>query len=341
MSLEAFLRQGFIPFSDAVQRQTDVLTSAAPALTERAAKAARDLGRPGEVTFVGIGASLAVLGGPSTFLSTHGVPNSRLNAAEAANMPIRGTLVALSQSGRSRESVAVMRHATVAKLAIVNVKDSPMALAADAVLSLGDLPDSLASTIGFSASVMAVSMLCEAWVAGLPSDSWLSLGERVGTFLDDNEGALETMAELMSRSTAIDFVAPHDRSGIAEAGALLIREVARKPTAPFETRQYLHGLMEATGPETLHIVLEGADEGRIVRALSSLGRHIVEFRVGRGKTPCANSLSIETSPASLLELPIFIAAFLQRVVLGSALARGIDPDDFLFLDTGTKLDDGE
>jgi glutamine---fructose-6-phosphate transaminase (isomerizing) len=341
MSVEAFLRQGFIPFREAVGREAELLTTAAPALMERTKRAAYALGKPEEATFVGIGASLAALAAPSAFLTARGVPTSRLNAVEAGDRLIRGTLIALSQSGRSRETVAVMRNARGAKLAIVNVTDSPMAKAADAVLSLGDLPDSLASTIGFTASAMAASMLCETWMNEAPTPLWLTVGERVGAFLAANESALGAVADLISHSTSIDFVAPHELSGIAEGGALLIREVARKPAAPFETHQYLHGLMEATNPSTLHIVLEGLDKGRIVRALSSVRRDILEFRVSPAAPASAASVSIVISPASASELPIFVAAFLQHAVLRSALARGIDPDEFLFLDTGTKLDDGE
>jgi fructoselysine-6-P-deglycase FrlB-like protein len=341
MSVEAFLRQGFIPFRDAVGRETEVLASAAPALVERTKKAAQTLGKPDQATLVGIGASLAALAAPSAFLSARGVPSSRLNAVEASESPIRGTLIALSQSGRSRETVAVMRNMHGAKLAIVNVTDSPMAKAADVVLSLGDLPDSLASTIGFTASVMAVSMLCETWTNQAPAASWLTIGERLDAFLDANKNALDTVGDLLSRSTSIDFVAPYELSGIAEGGALLIREVARKPTAPFETHQYLHGLMEATSAATLHVVLEGPDGDRIVRALSSVNRDIVEFRTAPVGAASEASVSIAIAPASPLEMPIFVAAFVQHVVLRSALARGIDPDEFLFLDTGTKLDDGE
>lgn len=341
MSVEAFLRQGFIPFRDAVARETGIVSSAAPRLIERAMAAARAVGKPEQATLVGIGASLAALAAPSLYLSLHGVPSLRVSSAEDSAPPASGTLIALSQSGRSKETVAAMRNARGPKLAIVNVTDSPMARAADSVLSLGDLPDSLASTIGFTASVMAVSMLCEAWTNGAPSNSWLSLGERLDAFLETNVAAMEEVAGLMSRAASIDFVASHAQSGIAEGNALLIREVARKPTAPFETRQYLHGLMEATNAQTLHIVVEGPDESQIIRALSSLDRNIVEFRSTPNFRRAKLTIDVAISPASPLESPIFVAVFIQNVVLRSALARGIDPDEFLFLDTGTKLDDGE
>lgn len=339
MSIEAFLRQGFIPFRDAVGRETGVLSSAARELAERAAAVARARPKPDHVTFVGIGASFAALAGPTAFLSGRGVPAVRLNPAEVDASAVRGTMVALSQSGRSRETVEVVRQARGPRLAVVNVTDSPLAGVADAVLSLGDLPDSLASTIGFSASVMAVSMLCEVWTDGAPSPAWLDLGERLEAFLARNGDAIEAAADLLSRSTAIDFVAPHDQIGIAEGNALLIREVARKPTSAFETRQYLHGLMEATGETTAHIVLEGPDDGQIIRALSTRHGNILEFRRSPGSSRATVAVSVASQSA--LELPIFVAAFMQHAVLRSAFARDIDPDEFLFLDTGTKLGDGE
>ncbi|WP_330176928.1 SIS domain-containing protein [Streptomyces sp. NBC_01498] len=341
MSVNAFLRQGFIPFEEGVLDQTGRLTEVAPVLRERALAAAATAGRPARVTFIGIGASLAALTAPAAHLSAHGIPSVRLNAAEAGPFDEDATLIALSQSGRSRETVDVMRTAPGRRLAVVNVTDSPMASAADSVLTLGDLPDSLASTIGFTASAMAVSMLAESWTDGEPSASWLTLGERLAAFLTANSPRTEEIADRLSAASIIDLVAPADQYGAVEGGALLLREVVRVPAASFETRQYLHGLMESTNPSTLHLVLDGPDDGQIVRALGSLGRQIVELRTGAPVAHGERTLVVPVETRSPLEIPIFVAALLQHVALRAAEKRGIDPDEFLFLDTGTKLDDGE
>ncbi|MFJ2633232.1 SIS domain-containing protein [Streptomyces sp. NPDC087422] len=341
MSVNAFLRQGFIPFDEGVLSQTSRLTEVAPVLRERALAAAGAVGRPDQATFIGIGASLAALAAPVAHLSARGIPSVRLNAAQAGPFDETTTLVALSQSGRSRETVDVMRAATGRKLAVVNVTDSPMAAAADSVLTLGDLPDSLASTIGFTASAMAVSMLAETWTDGEPSPTWLSLGERLAGFLDATSAQAEEIADRLSAASIIDLVAPADQYGVAESGALLLREVTRVPAASFETRQYLHGLMESTHPSTLHVVLDGPDDGQILRALGSLGRQIVELRTGAPVVHGERTLVVPVEAHNPLEIPVFVAALLQQVALRSARARGIDPDEFLFLDTGTKLDDGE
>jgi glucosamine--fructose-6-phosphate aminotransferase (isomerizing) len=341
MSVEAFLRQGFIPFRDAVGRETSVLGSAVSRLGDEAAQAARALGRPAHMTFAGIGASFAAVAAPAAFLSSHGIPSARLNAGEMVAPPIDGALVALSQSGRSRETVGLMRAAHGARLAVVNVSDSPMANAADAVLSLGDLPDSLASTIGYTASAIAVSMLAEAIALGMPARSWNDIGQRLDAFVALNDGTIDSFADAMLGATIIDFAAPHIFSGAAEGGSLLIREVARVPAAAFETHQYLHGHMESTNAETLHVVIEGPDSGEILKALTRHDRRIVAFGTSESEEVRPGVASVRLAAASTLEIPIFVAVFLQHAVLRVALARGIDPDEFLFLDTGTKLGDGE
>lgn len=339
MSIDAFLRQGFIPFAQAMGEQTGILAEVIPKLRESAVGAAQ-IGRPDRLVFIGIGASLAALAAPASYLSAHGTPSLRLNAADAEPL-ITGdeTLVALSQSGRSRETVSAMRAARGRKLAVVNVSGSPMALESEAVLALGDLHDSLASTIGFTASVIAVSMLCEVWVEGRPSDSWLTLCERVERFLSTHKVQIELLAGMVGGASMIDIVAPAEQLGVAESSALLLREVARIPTAPFETRQYLHGLMESTSPSTLHLIVDGPDDGQIARALRSLDRDVVEFRTG--SAAAVDPRVVVINAASPLEVPVFAAALFQQVALRTALARGIDPDQFLFLDTGTKLEDDE
>lgn len=341
MSVNAFLRQGFVPFDEGVRDQAGRLTEIAPVLRERVLAAAQAIGQPGHVTLVGIGASLAALAGPAAHLTAHGIPATRVNASEAGPLDRHTTVVALSQSGRSRETVDVMRAAPGRRLAVVNVTDSPMAAAGDCVLTLGHLPDSLASTIGFTASAMAVAMLAETWTDGAPAASWASLGERLDAFRAMTSAQAEQIAEGLTATEVIDLVAPAEQYGAAESGALLLREVTRVPAASFETRQYLHGLMESTRTSTLHIVLDGPDDGQIVRALGSLGRRVVELRTGAPVAHGRRTLVVPIEAHSPLEVPVFVAALLQQVALRAARNRRIDPDEFLFLDTGTKLDDGE
>ncbi|UCR88063.1 SIS domain-containing protein [Mycetocola spongiae] len=340
MSIQAFLRQGFIPFNTALETQWERLDELIPALAERAAHAAGTLGTPGKVALIGIGASLGAEGGPAHYLDAHGIPARRVNSGGDPRFDPAESILALSQSGRSRETVEMIRRSERPNLAVVNVSGSPLAQASDAVLELGDLSDSLASTIGYTASAAAVSMLAETWVHGAPRDSWSGIGGRLAAFLAANTAGVNTLVGWAHAAESIDLTAPEAQFGGAEAGALLLREVTRIPTAAFETRQYLHGLMESTRESTIHLVYRGEDNGQVLAALTSLGRRVLDL-CPAGSAAIPGTLRIEIPALSELEVPLYLAALLQRVASQYCAEAGIDPDEFLFLDTGTKLDDNE
>lgn len=338
MSIEAFLRQGFIPFTEALHRQEEVLALAVDALQARARGVAEQLADEHRLTFMGIGASYAALGAPVAALRTRGIDAVRANPAELDGVEISHTLVALSQSGRSRETVEILRRAGGRKVAVVNITDSPLAEDADLVLSMGDLPDSLASSIGFSSTAIAVSLLAEGLTDGV-SEGWASIPQRQAAFAASVASSVADLAPVVAEAGAIDIVAPIDFAGAAEVSALLLREVARVPAAPFEARQYLHGQMESTRDDTLHILIGGSDSAWIEAELVRLGRRVVHL-VPEGMD-ASGAAAIRLPSRSVLETPLFVAAFAQRLALAAAQHCGIDPDDFRFLDTGTKLGDDE
>jgi len=340
MTWEAFFRQGFIPFEDAVERQADVLAEAAPRIADRVSAAVHDVPRPTRPAFLGIGASVAALGAPVAFLRARGIPASLLNAAEFEEQALEGSdvLVALSQSGRSRETVAAVRATTAPTLAIVNVSGSPLTEVADTVVGLGDLPDSLASTIGFVASAMAAGMLAEAWTTGIAEEDWASLGARTDEFVRGSAATIDRLVDVAAQAALVEVTGPYRQGGALDAAALLLREVSRLPSAAYETRAYLHGLMEATRPSTLHLVLDGPDSSYIVPALAELGRTVVT--IGGDRIDGA-SLHVGIPTRSDLEVPAFTAALMQRLALGVARRVDVDPDEFRFLGTNTKLEDAD
>lgn len=340
MSMDAFLRQGFLPFDVAVERQSAELTGVVGVLRSALASVSE---RPARPAFVAIGASLAAVGPAVDLLTRHGIPARRINAAELEHRStdVGDLVIAVSQSGRSRETVGALQHITVPTIALVNVADSPIAELANSVISLGDLPDSLASTIGYSATVVAASMLAETWTDGAPSVHWDSLGERLDAFLPTVSDHVARLAESIHRAAVVDVIAPVEHLGTAEAAGLLLREVPRVPAAAFESRQYLHGLMEAAGPDALHIVVDGADSIHMLPRFATARRQVVVFvpsgAVAPAEAPGALAIALPTlSPA---ETPIFAGAVMQRAALIVARNRAIDPGEFLFLDTDIKLGD--
>ncbi|WP_283137491.1 SIS domain-containing protein [Rhizohabitans arisaemae] len=341
MSLDAFLRQGFLPFEAALRRQPSELTRVVATLRSSVRNVRRVPERP---VFVAIGASLAAVAPAVELLRGHGIAARRVNAAELEHRPSADPgdlVVAVSQSGRSRETVGALRHVTSRTLAIVNVTDSPIAARTDEAILLGDLPDSLASTIGYTATVAAASMLAESWALGAPSPHWDSLGDRLAVFLTAVPDEITLLAELLDEAHVVDVVAPVEHLGAAEAAALLLREVPRVPAAPFESRQYLHGLMEAAGPGTLHLVFDGPDSVHLLPSLAKGSGRVLRF--GSNATTYGPEgdgvLTISPPAVSAAETSIFTAAVLQQAARLVSRSRSIDPDEFLFLDTDIKLGD--
>lgn len=340
MSIEAFLRQGFIPFTQAITGQEHVLTRLIPGLRERTAKAADALRGEQRLVFVGIGASYAALGAPVAVLRAAGSDALRAGPSDFDGTDVPFALIALSQSGRSKETVDVLRRASGRRIAVVNVTESPLADEAEVVVSMGDLSDSLASTVGFSSTSIAMSMLVEQMLDEQGSE-WGTLPARQAAFVRSISDLVSRLAPVFAEAAAVDVVAPSELSGAAEVTALLLREVSRIPAAAFETRQYLHGPMESTRADTVHLLLGAGDADWIHRTLAPLGRTIVHLRESEGNEGDDGMDATALPSRSVLEAPLFVAGFAQALALGIAQYRGIDPDEFLFLDTGTKLGDDE
>src|SRR6478736_6746817 len=227
-----------IPFRDGVRAQPDaVLATVARTagwLTER-----RPLPRRSGVLLAGIGASHAVLAAPVLELRRGGVRATRSagddlppGAPELADLT-----VAVTQPG------------------------SPLADAADDLLSLGGLVDSGMSSVAVAATAVALGMLVEHRVHGAASEVWSGLPAALHDVLDDAATA-RTVAAFAGRAAergCVDVVGRAASAGAAEQGALLLREGPKVPALGTTTRTYLHGMTDAVG-RTAHVLIGGVRE---------------------------------------------------------------------------------
>ncbi|EDY43755.2 sugar isomerase [Streptomyces sp. SPB074] len=268
--------EGTIPYRQA--------RAAQPAALERVARRlAAQLGTPGAFpaavrpVFAGIGASHAALALPVALLGEAGFAARRVLAGDLPPGPVFDSadlVLGVSQSGRSPETLAALALAGPERAgALVNAVPSPLAAAARWSVDLGDEPDSYASTVGYTGTLVGLTMLArhlEGW------DSARALAEWAGTaeLLEEFEEVLApVVAEVTAHGAhvvAADFVGSGASLGTAEAGALLLREVARVPATALATRTYLHGAMESAG-RTLHVVLGDGREGELARSLARAG----------------------------------------------------------------------
>lgn len=250
-------------------------------------------------------------------------------------------MIALSQSGKSRETIDAVRGLASPTLAVVNVADSPLALTCTSALDFGSVPDSMASTVGYTGSLVAMGMLTDTWSTGRPGDDWLSLGERLAEFRLGSAALAKELAAELAADSSVDVVGFGAYTGAAEAGALLLREVSTMPTAAFEGRQYLHGPMEAWRGVG-HLVIGETGAAMTTALLAGRGHRVTILAAGSDPAWNVPGVRVVTLPArSVPEEYAFAGILLQDVAASLAAAKSADPDEFIFLSDDTKVDTAE
>ncbi len=331
---------GYIGYAAARASQADALAAAIERLGD-GVRAHQDGGAfrgPGPV-FLGIGASLAAACAPVWVLRSRGIHSWRLSAGDyPLPFPVSvHPVLAVSQSGRSTETLAALDSLPPElRFAVVNTDPSPITAAVASYLSLGNIPDSYASTIGFTATITALAMIAEAWDGGIVDPGWAALPQQVRD-LDARLGARAAeLAESFEGAPWADFIGSGPSSGSAEAGALLFREVARVPSSGLSTRTYLHGSMESASSAGVHVLFGAERELEVARMLTAAGNRVI--LVTAAEVPEADGLRVITLP----KLPpsqraVLEAVAMQVLVEAVARARGVEIEEFVFFHDDTKV----
>jgi glucosamine--fructose-6-phosphate aminotransferase (isomerizing) len=329
---------GYNTFADARATQADELGRAIPLIAAQIAdrQAAGELEGPGPV-FVGIGASLAAACAAVWELRSRGIHSWRLGAGDLP-VPFPESvhpIVGISQSGRSAETLAVLDSvAPELRLAVVNTEPSPISQIASTI-ALGNLADSYASTIGYTATVAALGMLADAWDGGRIDSGWFTLNETFSRVEADLVKRVGGLAELFRTVASSDFVGAGPAVGSAEAGALLFREVARIPATGMSTRQYLHGSMESAG-DGVHVVFGDSRELDLATTLSEAGHHVILISGEPvDSTPTLHVVQLPKLPAA--QRAVLEALVMQVLVGAVAAVRGVEIEEFVFHNADTKV----
>lgn len=301
------------------------------------------------IVLAGIGASHAALASPLVQLRAAGRAAWRTDGADLSAVvePRPDVLIAISQSGRSTETVALVeRHAAagVPTVAITNAEDSPLCRVAGQTISLGDHPDSRVSTVGFMITCAALGQLADLITLGDLSPGWASLPGLIPEVAEEAAPALASFAETLTDG-AVDVVAAAEQGTTAEAVALLFREGPLIPASAYGTRSYLHGPMDVagdrTGPGTRHLLIGGAREAGLAAELTAgrgsavpvllLVEEGVEVPAGVGVVRLPGGLT--PIQRSLVEVGV-----LQGLVARAATVRGNPVDDAVFVRQDTKVE---
>ncbi|MCS5718848.1 SIS domain-containing protein [Herbiconiux sp. CPCC 205763] len=332
--------KGYVPLAEARRNQVGHLEPAIDRIAADALElqASGALSGPGPI-FVGIGASLAAAAAPVWVLRKRGIHSWRLGAGDLP-LPFPASvhpIIGISQSGKSSETLAVLESVPPSlRLAVVNNAPSPIADVASRSLVLGNIPDSYASTIGYTATIVALGMIADLWDGGTLDADWHRLADDFRSVEAQLAERSLSIAQRFATAPSADFVGAGPAVGSAEAGALLFREVARVHSTAMSTRQYLHGSMESAG-DGVHVVLGDAREIALAQTLSEAGHQVV--LVTSQDVPQTSSLTTISLPRRhAAQRAVLEAAVMQAFANDMAFVRGIDVEEFVFHNADTKVE---
>lgn len=331
---------GYITYANARATQADALERAIQRISGDvlAQQAAGGLRGPGPI-FVGIGASLAAASAPVWTLRERGIHSWRLGAGDYP-LPFPTSvhpIIGISQSGKSTETLAVLNSIDEPlRYAVVNTHPSPVSSISSGTLSLGNIPDSYASTIGYTATITGLGMIAEAWDDGALDARWAELPE-LFRWTEQTVGA--RAAELAATFTGVetaDFVGAGPSIGSAEAGALLFREVARVHAAGMSTRQYLHGSMESAG-QGVHVLFGEDRELEVARMLAEAGHSAI--LISTTEVPEQRNLQTVLLPEVSPSQRAILEALVMQILVGEvANLHGVEIEEFVFHHSDTKVE---
>lgn len=309
----------------AIDRQPGNLEAAAGAFEQAIAGVDVDTLRRGTIVFAGIGASAHALIPAVLALRAAGRRAFALEATElgdAGAAELADAFVLVSQSGASTETVAALERIDGAPMVAISAQgDSPLAQAAQAWLPLGPEPDTPVATLSYTATLQALGMLTDA-LLGRDRDAWRRLPGLATDVLAATSAAADALVEPFSALAALDAVGGGSGLASARETALLGREALRLASCAMETREYLHGPLEAVAPG-FGAVLFGHDRERsLAEAMASFGAHVAlvgDRTEGLGDGVAA----IPVPEVSPLMAPILQILPVQLLVDGVADRRGI------------------
>jgi fructoselysine-6-P-deglycase FrlB-like protein len=333
------VNDGHISFQAARATQAEHLGQAIDAIIRSAGGlvAVGDLSRPGPI-FTGIGASLAAACAPVWVLRSRGIHSWRLGAGDYP-LPFprsRHPVIGVSQSGRSAETLAVLESVEEQlRYAVVNTAPSPIADVASTVIDIGNIPDSYASTVGYTATVAALGILADAWDQGGADPGWQTLAAAFAEAELRLTEPVTALAAVFAEARAADFVGAGPSVGSAEAAALLFREVARVPATGMGTRQYLHGSMESAG-DTVHVLFGDVREPAVADTLAEAGHQVILVTTAdiESRRNLAAVRLPQRPPAQRAILEVLV---MQILVAAVAELLAIDVEEFVFHNSDTKV----
>jgi glucosamine--fructose-6-phosphate aminotransferase (isomerizing) len=312
-------------FRDAVLGQPENLRAAAEGFA--AAVTDVDLGAlcAGTIVFSGIGASAHALIPAVLTLRAAGRRAFAVSAAELREpgaAALGDAFVLVSQSGASVETLAALERIDGAPVVAVSAqKDSPLSRAARAWLPLGPMPDTPVATLSYTATLQTLGMLCDALLGHGGNGNWERVPELAEDVLRAADPVAERLAAPFSSLNAVDAIGGGSAHASAGETALLAREALHVPAMGMETREYLHGPLEAVDAAFGCVVFGAERERRLAGELTGFGAEVL--MVGERASEAGASAAVDLPETSGLAAPILQILPVQLLVERVASLRGL------------------
>jgi glutamine---fructose-6-phosphate transaminase (isomerizing) len=260
-----------------VYRQPANLAAAADLFADAVAELDLQRLRRGTIVFAGIGASAHALVPAVLTLRAAGRRAFALQATElddASARELADVFVLVSQSGASTETVAALERIRGVPMVAISARgDSPLAEASDAWLPLGPERDTPVATLSYTATLQALGMLCDA-LLGQNATQWARLPELAEQVLEASAGPAAELAAGFAEVTALECVGGGPGLATAREAALLGREALRLPATGMDTREYLHGPLEAVAPGFGAVIFGRSRERALAAEMASHGARV-------------------------------------------------------------------
>ncbi|MBY5716907.1 SIS domain-containing protein [Rhizobium leguminosarum] len=286
-----------------------------------AVRAAASLKKTGRLLLIGMGGSHAVNRAVEPLYRALGIDAVALPLSEQLGqpLPITGrTIFVTSQSGESAEVVRWFSE--------TGGTEETFGLTLEGNSFLARTAPSLVGSGGTELAFAATRSLTVTFALHLAILS--ALGEDPDTALaavrapEDHDiaaalSALENVATIVTSGRRLQ--------GIAEALALGLTELSRRPCFSLEGGQLRHGPMEMLGPEIGVVLFRGADEtADLVTAMAvsavETGAPVILFDAS-GQAPVAGAVTIRFAPATGLAAIFAMLPVAQRLMIAFADAR--------------------
>jgi fructoselysine-6-P-deglycase FrlB-like protein len=286
-----------------------------------AEKIAASLKRTGRLLLLGMGGSHAVGRAVEPLYRAHGIDAIAVPLSEQLGqpLPLNGrTVLVTSQSGESAEVVRWFAEAggLPDTFGLTLEEESFLGRTVPCLVGAGGTELAFAATRSLTISFA----LHLAVLAALGDDPAAALAALHNPEERDIGEALSALADVATVVTS-----GRRLQGLAEALALGLTELSRRPCFSLEGGQLRHGPMEMLAPETGVILFRGADPtAPLVTAMATsvveAGAPVVLFD-SSGAAPVAGAVTLAFRPASGLAAVFAMLPVAQRLMVAFADAR--------------------